>query len=49
VSANLKEVFTSLNNVIPIKAYDGNRSKNSTLMNLATYLINYMYNVRDVS
>lgn len=37
-----------LENVVPIKAYDGRKSKNSTLMSLSHYLIKTFYGVKDV-
>ena len=44
----MTEVIFNIENVIPIKAYDGRRSKNSTLMNLAMYLLSTVLGVDDV-
>jgi hypothetical protein len=44
----MSEVLLNLENVIPIKAYDGKRSKNSTFMNLIYYILSTLYGVNDV-
>ena len=38
----------NLMNVVPVKSYDGKRSKNATLMNLANYLIERYNSVDDI-
>ena len=48
ISSNLVEVVFNIENVIPIKAYDGKKSKNSTLMGLALYLLSNIYRKDDV-
>lgn len=42
------EVFFNIENAIPIKSYDGKRSKYSTLMSLAHYLLSDIYKIEDV-
>jgi hypothetical protein len=39
VTSSLKEVFMDLENVVPIKGFDGKKSTNTTLTSLAIYLI----------
>lgn len=48
ITSNLKETINHLQNSVPVKAYDGKRSKNSTLMNLALYLFKKFMNAEDV-
>ncbi|CDW87896.1 UNKNOWN [Stylonychia lemnae] len=48
VSQNLKDVVSQMQNVIPIKQYDGKKSKNSTIMNLVLYLYKRLLGVPDV-
>lgn len=47
ISQCLKQVAKNLENVIPIKAYDGRKSKNCTLMNLGFYLMSNIYGQHD--
>ena len=48
VASNLKEVANNIQNVVPVKSYDGKRSKNATLINLATYLIHRFAFAEDI-
>lgn len=48
VTSNIKEAVNSILNIVPVKAYDGKRSKNSTLMNLAVYLYKRILPAEDV-
>lgn len=48
VSANLKESAQHITNVVPVKSYDGKKSKNNTLMSLANYLIENYVGLEDV-
>ena len=48
VSANLKEAAQHLTNVVPIKSYDGKKSKNNTLMSMVDYLYKYYLKAEDV-
>jgi len=45
IANNLKDIISYLPNVVPIKQYDGKKSKNSTIMNLVLYLYKRMYGV----
>jgi hypothetical protein len=44
----MKEVVNHIQNVVPVKGFDGKRSKNSTLMNLTLFMYNRMLSVEDV-
>lgn len=48
ISSCLKEVIYNLENVVPVKAYDGKNSKNSTLAHLASYLISCFSGIDDI-
>eukprot|EP00347_Sterkiella_histriomuscorum_P014017 403362480 len=48
ISQNYKDVAMHIQNTVPIKQYDGKRSKNSTLMNLVVYLYKRMLGQDDV-
>ena len=48
VSTNLKEVAQNLTNVVPLKPFEGKKSKNATLINLVNYLHNKLLGTEDV-
>jgi energy-coupling factor transporter ATP-binding protein EcfA2 len=48
VTHNMKEVVNHIQNVVPVKGFDGKRSKNSTLMNLTLFMYKRMLSVEDV-
>jgi hypothetical protein len=48
VSANMKEVAGNIQNVVPIKSYDGTKSKNKTVMSLVNFLIANFTHIKDV-
>jgi hypothetical protein len=44
----MKEVVNHIQNVVPLKGFDGKRSKNSTLINLTLFMYKRMLGVDDV-
>jgi hypothetical protein len=48
VAANMKDVALHLENMVPIRKYDGRRSKNSTILNLVIFLYKKILGIEDV-
>lgn len=48
IAANMKDAAMHLENMIPVKKYDGKKSSNSTILTLVLYLYKRVLGVDDV-